>query len=135
MGEFPRKCGSDSQSRKCGPERCWKDAARVTKLETNGRWQHETPYKEKLELLRHSTDLRFGGSPMRKANIAGKSSDWESFGKMADSAHGQNDRGQSIARHILQKSTDLLRRIIVPVEGHGGVAVSYVCPHCLRYPL
>ena len=42
---------------------------------------------------------------------------------------------RSIAHVILQKSTDLLKRIIVPVEGQGGVTTSYVCPHCHRYPL
>ena len=36
---------------------------------------------------------------------------------------------------ILRKSTDFLRRIIVPVEGLGGVTLSYVCSHCLRVPL
>ena len=33
-------------------------------------------------------------------------------------AHGS---GSGIVQQILQKSTGLLRRIIVPVEGHGGV--------------
>ena len=71
------------------------DAARVTQLGTNGRWQHETPYKEKLELLRHSTDLRCGGSPMRKANNAGKSSDWEMFvedGKLSAMSKCEGER-------------------------------------------
>ena len=49
----------------------------------------ESPYKEELELLRHSTDLRFDGSQMRRAYTAGKSCDWESSWQMADSAHGQ----------------------------------------------
>ena len=35
----------------------------------------------------------------------------------------------------LQKSTDFLKRIIVPVEGQGGVTLSYVCPHCHCHPL
>ena len=30
---------------------------------------------------------------------------------------------------------DSLRRIIVPVEGQGGVTLSYLCPHCHRLPL
>ena len=29
-------------------------------------------------------------------------------------------------------STDFLRRMIVPVEGQGGVTLSYECPHCHR---
>ena len=32
---------------------------------TYGGWQHEAPYKEELELLRHSGDLRFEGVPLR----------------------------------------------------------------------
>ena len=35
----------------------------------------------------------------------------------------------------LQKSTDFLRRIIAPVDGMGGVTLSYVCPHCNCFPL
>ena len=30
---------------------------------------------------------------------------------------------------------DFLRRIVVPVEAQGGVTLSYVCPHCHRFPL
>ena len=39
---------------------------------------------------------------------------------------------RSLYRIFLRKSTDFLRRIIVPVEGQGGVTLSYVCPHCHR---
>ena len=43
---------------------------------------------------------------------------------------------KSIAQQILAEEHGLsLRRIIVPVGGQGGVTVSYVCPHCHRYPL
>ena len=42
---------------------------------------------------------------------------------------------RSLYRIFLRKSTDFLRRIIVPVEGQGGVTLSYVCPHCHRFPL
>ena len=38
----------------------------------------------------------------------------------------EDDGRQSIALQILQKSADFLRRIIVPVEGQGGVTQSYV---------
>ena len=31
-------------------------------------------------------------------------------------------------------SADFLRMIIVLIEGQGGVTLSYVCPHCNRYP-
>ena len=47
----------------------------------------------------------------------------------------EEEERNSMVQHISQKSTDFLRRIIVPVEGQGGVTLSYVCPHCHRYPL
>ena len=47
----------------------------------------------------------------------------------------EDDGRQSIAQQILQESTDLLRRIIVPVEGQGEVTLTHVCPHRHRYPL
>ena len=34
-----------------------------------------------------------------------------------------------------RNSPDLMRRIIVPVEGQGEVTLSKVCLHCHRYPL
>ena len=55
------------------------DAENVRQLGTDGRWQHEKPYKEELELLRHSTDLRFGGLLTRQAFNAVKSSDWANY--------------------------------------------------------
>ena len=39
----------------------------------------------------------------------------------------------SIAQEILRKM--FLRRTIAPVDGMGGVTVSYVCPHCNCFPL
>ena len=51
----------------------------MTQLGTDGSWQYESPYKEEPELLRHSTDLRFDGSPARNAYNAGTSGDWEEF--------------------------------------------------------
>ena len=41
------------------------DAEGVRQNGTDGRWQHETPDKEELELVRHSNDLRLGGVLMR----------------------------------------------------------------------
>ena len=35
----------------------------------------------------------------------------------------------------LRKSKDFLRRIIAPVGGLGGVALSYICPQCNSFPL
>ena len=40
-----------------------------------------------------------------------------------------------VMQEILRKSTDFLRRIIAPVDGMGGVTLSYVCPHCNSFSL
>ena len=39
-------------------------------------WRQETPQKEELELVQHSSDLRFEGIMMRSACEAVKSGDW-----------------------------------------------------------
>ena len=46
----------------------------------------------------------------------------------------QSGRARTVL-DILRKSTDFLRRIIVAVKGEGGVTLSYLCPHCHRFPL
>ena len=40
-----------------------------------------------------------------------------------------------IVQEILTNSTDFLTRIIAPVDGIGGVTLSYVCPHCKLFPV
>ena len=55
------------------------NSEKETRSGTDGRWQHESLYKEELELLRHSTDLRFEGSLMRQAYTAGTSGDWTNY--------------------------------------------------------
>ena len=90
---------------------------------------------------------------MRRAYCARWSGDWENYleeflgnGKIGVWASvkvrdcisevEQEDEGWlSIAQAILRKSTDFLRRIIAPVDGMGGVTLSYVCPHCHCFPL
>ena len=42
-------------------------------------WQQEAPYKEALEFVRHSSDLRFEGILMRRAYEAVKSRDWKDY--------------------------------------------------------
>ena len=42
---------------------------------------------------------------------------------------------KSIVQQVLQRSTDVLRRIMAPVEVQGGVTLSYVCPRCHRFPI
>ena len=41
----------------------------------------------------------------------------------------------SIAQEMLRKRTDFLRRIIAPVDGMGGVTLSYLYPHCNCFQL
>ena len=50
-------------------------------------------------------------------------------------AKQEEDQRKSIVQQVPQKSADLWRRIIAPVEGQGRVTLSCVCPLCHRYPL
>ena len=49
-------------------------------------------------------------------------------------AKQDDDQRKSIVQQIMQKGTDFLRRIIVPVEDREGVTLAYGCLHCHRYP-
>ena len=116
------ECGNDSPFKKAWARSISEAAETVTRLGTGGRWQHETPYKEELEHLRHRTDLRFGGLPMRQAYNAGKSGDWanvlETFvenGKFSvctsvqvregyNEVEQEGEDRQSIVQDILQKT-------------------------------
>ena len=42
-------------------------------------------------------------------------------------AKQDDDQRRNAVQQIMHKSTDFLRRIVVPVEGLGGVTLSYVC--------
>ena len=86
---------------------------------------------------------------MRQALKAGSSGDWAEFlkndnlnawssAKLRESdseVEREDEERKCIVQQILQKSTDFLRRIIVPVEGQGGVTLSYVCLRCHQCPL
>ena len=75
-------------------KKLWADGESVRRNGTDGRWQHETSFEEELELVRHSTDLRCEGVPMRRAHNAwivrrmGQSTRMYSW-EMASSAYGQ----------------------------------------------
>ena len=43
-------------------------------------------------------------------------------------------RKLSIVQKFFLRSTDYLRRISAPAGGQGGVTLSYLCPHCNRFP-
>ena len=125
-------------------EICSQEATRAFQLGTS--WQDESPFKEELELLRGSGDMRVDGTLIRQAIEAGTAGEWSELlqidqpsawrMKTRECYHEarQDDERTSIAQQVLRKSTDFLERIIVPVEGQGGVTLSYVCLHCHLYP-
>ena len=93
LEQFCADCGNDALLEKACERSFLVDAENVRRLGTDGRWQHETPHKDELDIVRHSTDLRVEGVLMRQANNAEKSGDWGLFWKnskeMASSACGQ----------------------------------------------
>ena len=109
----------------------------------------ESPLKEELELLRKRNGMRLEGTMIRQAMEAGKAGDWSELlksdkldartsAKLREcyyEVRQEDDERKSIVHQTLQKSTDFLRSIIVPLGGQGEVTLSYVCPHCHRYPV
>ena len=91
-----------------------------------GDWRQESPCKEELEPVKHSSDLRFEGLLMRRACCAGRSGDWENCleeffkdGRLSVWASVKvseccneveaGDEGRlSIAQDILRESADFL---------------------------
>ena len=76
---------------------------------------------------------------VRKAIKAGRGDDWSVLMKSDElnprmmaklkgscQAEPEDHQRKSIVQQTMQKSTDFLRRIIVPVERQGGVTLSYV---------
>ena len=112
---------------------------------TDGDWQQEASYNEEVKLVWHHSDLRFEGILMRRADDAEKSGDWEhclevflgngrliewTSAKVRECYNEVEQKDEDPTEHSRGYSaeTDFLRRIIVPVEGQGGVTLSYVCP-------
>ena len=114
-----------------------------------GQWQHESPFLEVLEQVKRSAGTDCGPQTTRRAYNAKKFGNWDSFNKECrkdgkrcewteayDKVAAMEDIGRlSIVQDILRKSTGVLRRIIAPVDGMGGVTLSYACPHCSCFPL
>ena len=61
---------SDSRPKKSWANNLLEEATNAVQLEACGGWQHESPYKEDLELLRVSGDLRLDGTIMREVFMA-----------------------------------------------------------------
>ena len=55
----------------------------------------------------------------------------EAFEKVAKDEAGT----LNIVQGIVLRSTDVLRRVIAPAGGQGGVTMSYFCPNCNSFPL
>ena len=92
-------------------------------------WINETPHKEELASLWESKDLL---APGRSSGLNA----WM-MAKLQESYHQAKqdcDQRNSIVQQIVQKRTDVSRRIIVPLEGQGGVTLSHVCLHCHQFP-
>ena len=120
------------------------EAAKENHQDTIGSRQKEWPNTEELELLREvMDDLRFDGSLMRQPLAAGKLGDWAGFledeklsvrasvkvRECHNEVEQEDEIRKTVAQQILQKNTDFLRRIIVPVEGQGGGLHCRVCAH------
>ena len=85
---------------------------------------------------------------MKRAFLALKGGDWEEYNgilgvqaKSTEWAFGRlqeafekvakdEARKLSTVQEVMLRSTNCLRRIIAPTGGHGGVTMSYLCPHC-----
>ena len=115
------------------------ETAKAVQPETDSSWQHGSPFKEELQLLRMGNDLRLEGSFTRQAKKAGKACEWAEF--------LNKDRLNASITRMLQGggarrrgsegpfATDLAEEHVLPEADHGAVTLSYVCPHCHRYPL
>ena len=136
---------------RAGARQILADASREKQKGIQGQWQQESSFREVLKQVERNAGTDCAPQMMRRAYIAMKHGNWESFKeeyreeekssewtlerireaceKVATDGIGR----LAIVQEILRKSTDVLRRVIAPVGGMGGIALSYVCPHCNRY--
>ena len=105
------------------------ESTNVVQLETS-RWQEESPYNAGLGLLRVSCVVRMDGTLIRQATKAMKAGDWSELLKSDRFNSWTNAELQECyievkqeddeRKSTVQNSTAILRRTIVPVEGHGS---------------
>ena len=106
-----------------------------------------------LEQVKCYDDTAWTHSMMKQGFLALKSGEWEEYkntfrneAKVSEWAFDRTKeafekvakdeaRKLSTAQEIMTRSTDYLRRIIAPAERQGGVTMSYLCPHCNRFPM
>ena len=128
------------------------EASREKQEGMQGQWQQESLVREVLEQVKKSADADCAPQMMRRGYLAMKNGSWEDFGERdreeeklsewtlertreAYEKVAKDEIGRlGIVQEILRKRTDLLRRIIAPVDGMGGVTLSYVCSHCNSFP-
>ena len=91
--------------------------------------------------VREVGSLRFDGSLMRHAREdflkTGTLSFWAGVKvrELFNEVEQIDEDRKSIAQSILQRSTNFLRRIIVPIEGQGGSHYHTCAPRCHRFPM
>ena len=109
----------------------------------------ESPYKEELAVLRESDSLHRASTMVRRSMKVGKEDHWSELWKGSEfnswtraklqecyhEVRQDDDQRKSIVQQIMWKSTNILRRKIVPVQGQGVITSSYVCPHLYRFPI
>ena len=119
------------------------DAAEEKQEGIQGQWQQE----------KGNWDTNCDAQMMRRAYNDGKACNWESF---KEECRGKRELSEwtferlqeacdevaledigrlSIAQDALRNSTDFLRRTYHQCLVWVGVTLSYVCPHCDRFPL
>ena len=116
-------------------------------------WQQESPAREYLEQAKCCNDTDCTHRKMMHGLCALKCGEWEeykntlrtevkatewAFDRMQEAFEKvakDEARKLSTAQAIVIRSIDYLRRIIAPAGEQGGVAMSYLCPHCNSFPV
>ena len=137
--------GSISLSKEQRPRKILEGAARERQEGIQGQWQQASPFREVLEQARGNVDTGCSAQIMRGSFIATRDDSWEEFRKGMQRKREKSSEWtlektreayekvarEDIGRLGTRKGTDFLRRIIAPVDGMGGVTLSYICPHCV----
>ena len=111
------------------------------------------PFQRGFGKVKKSADADCGSLMMRRSCLAMKNGCWDDFKeryrKEEKSSEWTLERVREacekvakdevgrvgIVQGLLRKNTDFLRRVIAPVDGMGGVTLSYVGQFCNSFPL
>ena len=124
-------------------------AARERQEGIQGQWQQASPFREVLEQARGNVDMGCSAQIMRGSFIATRDDSWEEFRKGMQRKREKSSEWtlektreayekvarEDIGRLGTRKGTDFLRRIIAPVDGMGGVTLSYNLPALQQFLL